>query len=91
MRSNGIASDKMVSTEMVLANGEIVTASANENPDLFWACRGGAGGNFGINTSFTLETFPVDRCVEFQYWDGMTSVMNFWPRYSLTLKIPQSS
>lgn len=73
MRSNGIASDKMVSTQMVLANGEIVTASANENPDLFWACRGGAGGNFGINTSFTLETFPVDRCVQFQLgWDDVS-------------------
>lgn len=73
MRSNGIASDKLVSTELVLANGEIVTASANENPDLFWACRGGAGGNFGINTSFTLDTFPVDRCVEFQLgWDAVS-------------------
>lgn len=73
MRSNGIASDKLVSTEIVLANGEIVRASQNENPDLFWACRGGAGGNFGINTSFTLDTFPVDRCVEFQLgWDDVS-------------------
>lgn len=66
MRHNGFASDKLLKTEMVLANGDIVTASANENSDLFWACRGGAGGNFGINTSFTLETFPVDRSIEFQ-------------------------
>lgn len=66
MRRNGIASDKVIRTELVLADGEIVTASANQNPDIFWACRGGAGGNFGINTSFTLETFPVDRSVEFQ-------------------------
>ncbi len=73
MRRNGIASDKLVETELVLASGEIVTASATQNPDLFWACRGGAGGNFGINTSFTLETFPVDRSVEFQInWENVT-------------------
>ena len=66
MRHNGIACDKLIRTELVLADGEIVTATANQNADLFWACRGGAGGNFGINTSFTLDTFPVDRSVEFQ-------------------------
>ena len=41
MRCHGIACDKLISTEIVLANGEIVTANANVNPDLFWACRGG--------------------------------------------------
>jgi hypothetical protein len=74
MRRNGISSDKLVKTELVLANGDIVTASAKQNSDIFWACRGGAGGNFGINTSFTLETFPVDRSVEFQLtWGGVSN------------------
>lgn len=73
MRHNGIASDKLIRTELVLADGEIVTATANQNADLFWACRGGAGGNFGINTSFTLDTFPVDRSVEFQIGWGNAS------------------
>jgi hypothetical protein len=73
MRRHGIASDKLVSTEMVLADGEIVTANANVNADLFWACRGGAGGNFGINTDFTMETFPVDRSIELQLtWDAVS-------------------
>ena len=73
MRRNGIASDKLTHTEIVLADGEIVNASANENSDLFWASRGGAGGNFGINTSFTLDTFPVDRTTEFQiYWENVS-------------------
>jgi FAD/FMN-containing dehydrogenase len=35
--------------------------NARDHPDLFWACRGGGGGNFGINTGFALQTFPVDR------------------------------
>jgi hypothetical protein len=73
MRRHGFASDKLVSTEMVLADGEIVTANAQENADLFWACRGGAGGNFGINTAFTMETFPVDRSIELQLtWDAVS-------------------
>lgn len=74
MRHNGIGSDKLIRTEVVLASGDRVTASPNENPELFWACRGGAGGNFGINTSFTLETFPVDRATEFQIrWSDVSN------------------
>ena len=74
MRRHGIASDHLIATNVVLANGDIVTASANDHSDLFWAMRGGAGGNFGINTSFTLNTFPVDQIVEFQL--GWSNVSN---------------
>lgn len=59
MRRNGIGSDLLLSTRMVGADGEPRTLSATENPDLFWASRGGAGGNFGIHTAFELATFPV--------------------------------
>src|SRR4029453_8624948 len=45
--------------DVVTAQGEIVTASEEENPDLFWAIRGG-GGNFGIVTSFGYLLPPVD-------------------------------
>ncbi|UZR29653.1 FAD-binding oxidoreductase [Methylococcus mesophilus] len=65
MRAHGIGSDKLVSTEIVTADGSILTANASDYSDLFWACRGGAGGNFGINTAFTLETFPIDRITVF--------------------------
>ena len=44
---------------MVLANGEFVTVSSKENPDLYWAIRGG-GGNFGVVTSFLFKLHPVD-------------------------------
>ncbi|MDD2769296.1 MAG: FAD-binding oxidoreductase [Methylococcus sp.] len=71
MRARGMGSDKLVSTEVVTADGSILTANASDYSDLFWACRGGAGGNFGVNTEFTLETFPVDRIAVFDLtWTG---------------------
>jgi hypothetical protein len=61
MRAHGIGADQLVETELITAAGDRVVANARDNPDLFWACRGAGGGNFGINTGFALQTFPVDR------------------------------
>ena len=47
---------------MVTASGEIVRASADENPELFWGMRGG-GGNFGVVTSFEFDLHPMQRQV----------------------------
>jgi len=58
-RKYGLTIDNLLSVDMVLANGQFVTASANENSDLFWAVRGG-GGNFGVATSFLFQGRPVD-------------------------------
>lgn len=66
MRGHGVGSDLLQSTRMVDAAGQLRQLSDRENEDLFWACRGGAGGNFGIHTEFELNTFPVDRCTAFE-------------------------
>jgi len=58
-RKHGLTIDNLVSAEVVTANGELVTASDQQNPDLFWAIRGG-GGNFGVVTSFEFKLHPVD-------------------------------
>ncbi|MET9730846.1 FAD-binding protein [Streptomyces sp. NPDC006458] len=58
-RSIGMASDKVKSARVVLANGRCVTASPQEHSDLFWALRGGGGGNFGIVTSYEVEPTPL--------------------------------
>ena len=65
MRRYGLATDLVVATELVTANGKLVTASPKENPDLFWACQGGGGGNFGINTSFSLQTMEAEDLTVF--------------------------
>jgi len=57
-RKHGMTVDSLLSAEVVTANGDIVTASDEENPGLFWGIRGG-GGNFGIVTSFEFEAHPV--------------------------------
>jgi FAD/FMN-containing dehydrogenase len=58
MGKYGMAVDNLLSAEVVLASGEIVTASDEADPDLFWALRGG-GGNFGVVTSFEYRTHRV--------------------------------
>ncbi|MFC8824136.1 FAD-binding oxidoreductase [Streptomyces sp. NPDC057137] len=60
-RKWGLTCDRLVETRVVLSDGTVVRAADDENADLFWACRGGAGGNFGINTSFVFDAVPVDR------------------------------
>ena len=58
-RKCGLSIDNLLSVDIVLANGRFVTASANQNQDLFWAVRGG-GGNFGVVTAFTFRLHPID-------------------------------
>jgi FAD/FMN-containing dehydrogenase len=62
MRKHGLAVDNLVEAEVVTAEGEIVRASADDHPDLFWALRGG-GGNFGVVSSFRFALHPVGPTV----------------------------
>jgi len=62
MGKHGMAVDSLRAVELVTATGEVVRASADEHPDLFWAVRGG-GGNFGVATWLEYEVYPVGPTV----------------------------
>ena len=62
MGKHGMAVDSLRAVELVTASGDIVRASADEHPDLFWALRGG-GGNFGVATWLEYEVYPVGPMV----------------------------
>src|SRR4051794_9496642 len=70
-RKMGLAADNLRAARVLTADGDIVTASATENPDLFWALRGG-GGNFGIVVEFEFALRPVGPIV--------LGGMMLWPR-----------
>ena len=58
MRKHGMTIDNLLAVDVVTADGRLLTASATDHPDLFWALRGG-GGNFGVATGFRYRLHPV--------------------------------
>ncbi len=83
-RRYGLSCDHLVEAQLVTAAGELVTASAESHPDLFWAIRGG-GGNFGIVTSFTFDLQPLGPIVGFSATmyplEEVADVMRGWRSY----------
>jgi FAD/FMN-containing dehydrogenase len=81
---HGLAVDNLISCHVVLANGQLVTASESDNSDLFWALRGGSG-NFGIVTSFEFRLHPVGPIVTggLAAWpiDSAAGVLDFYSGY----------
>jgi hypothetical protein len=83
----GIGSDRLVSARLVLANGRLQRVSATQEPELFWALRGGGGGNFGIVVEFEVRPINAPRMVFFNTtwsWDKATEVIAAWQQWHLS-------
>jgi hypothetical protein len=83
-RKWGLTSDHLLAIQMIDADGRRITASTEENPDLFWACRGG-GGHFGIVTEFTFRVRPIGWVATFLIrWPTAQAkaVIDAWQRYA---------
>jgi hypothetical protein len=82
-RKYGLTIDNLLAVDIVLEDGSLVTASADENADLFWAVRGG-GGNFGVVTSFLFKLHPVSTVIGGpMFWDLKRSkeILAFWREF----------
>lgn len=83
-RRYGMASDQLVSAEVVLADGRVVRCSQTEEPDLFWALRGAGSGNFGVITEYELRPQRLTRLVDYLLvwpWDAAAAVISAWQRW----------
>lgn len=81
----GVTCDALLSVEMVTAQGESVRADEHQNADLFWACRGGGGGNLGIATAFTFRVTPIDRVSIYNVvwdWKDIRPVLEAWQKWA---------
>ena len=83
-RSGGLTCDALESASIVLPGGELVMASRDDHAELFWALRGGGGGNFGVTTSFSFRTYPaaVRDVVTMRYPDSaVADVIVGWSQW----------
>ena len=84
-RAFGLTSDKLASLNIITANGQALTASPSSHSDLYWACRGGGGGNFGIATWFQFNTVPAPSPMIFFLswpWSKAAKVIAAWQSWA---------
>ena len=84
-RKLGLTCDNIRSFTMVTADGVVRPCNPQRNPNLFWACRGGGGGNFGVATRFTFSTHPVDSVTIYRAgwpWSDAAHVVDAWQRWA---------
>ncbi|MEJ8640497.1 FAD-binding oxidoreductase [Streptomyces sp. MS1.HAVA.3] len=90
-RAYGTTADQLSSARVVTPDGRIREVSADRDPELFWALRGGGGGNFGVVTEFRFRTHPVGDCAFAElHWPGGDSadVLRGWQRWLAGLPDP---
>jgi FAD/FMN-containing dehydrogenase len=84
-RAFGLTCDNLEALQLVTADGSVLDIDASHHGDLYWACRGGGGGNFGVATSFTFRTHPLSRLVLFFLswpWPQAARVVDGWQSWA---------
>jgi FAD/FMN-containing dehydrogenase len=84
-RKLGTTADNILEVRLVDARGRLLVCNEREHADLYWACRGGGGGNFGIVTSFRFRVHPVGRVTTFAVdwpWSQAARVVAAWQRWA---------
>ena len=84
-RIYGLTSDNLRSLDIVIADGSTLTCNSGSNRGLYWASRGGGGGNFGVATSFTFGTHNLSNVVLFALgwpWSQASRVVNAWQSWA---------
>jgi FAD/FMN-containing dehydrogenase len=85
VRSFGLTCDQLVGATLFTADGRAHEVSARDEPDLFWACRGGGGGTLGVVTSLTFRTRPAPDVLMWQVvlpWSAAADVVAAWQRWA---------
>lgn len=82
--THGLSCDNLLSADLVTAEGKLIRASADENPDLLWALKGG-GGNFGVVVTFKFALHPIAReimfCAPLYPEERATEILPLWRDY----------
>jgi FAD/FMN-containing dehydrogenase len=84
-RKLGTTADNVLALTIVTADGRLLTCDRSRNADLYWACRGGGGGNFGVVTSFRLRVHPVTHASYFVLtwpWTSVDEAVAAWQRFA---------
>lgn len=84
-RKHGLTCDVLESVRVVTADGRVLDCDATHHADLFWACRGGGGGNFGVAVSFTFRTFEARGVTVFFLnwpWSKARAAVRAWQSWA---------
>ena len=85
-RAFGLTTDNVLGAKIVTADGQLRKVDKHNNPDLYWALRGGGGGNFGVVTEFTFRIHPLPKAASYFFvnwpWSSASAALDAWQQWA---------